>query len=203
MIRFIGAGARDGEPEVRDTAFTWPNLITLVRLLALPVFVWLMFGPSDYLAAFIVLALIGLTDWFDGYVARRFNQVSRLGAMVDPIADRLLLLVVLVSFLVADIVPWWMFAVIIVPDAILSFCAVVFFKMHPGLQVTAVGKVRTALLMIGTAIMLAGRSTTFGHTPVWLIGFVITVLGCAGHLVAFTQYSAGMVRASRSLRGST
>lgn len=194
MIRFINAGAQDSAPDVRDTAFTWPNLITLLRLLALPVFVWLMFWPAHYLIAFVVLALIGLTDWFDGYIARRFNQVSRLGAMVDPIADRLLLLVVLVSFLVADIVPAWIFVVIIVPDVILSFCAIVFFKMHPGLEVTIVGKVRTALLMVGTAVMLAGRSATLTHTPVWLIGFLITLLGCVGHLVAFGQYSTGMLR---------
>ncbi|GAB3567312.1 CDP-alcohol phosphatidyltransferase family protein [Spelaeicoccus albus] len=198
MIRFVGAGARGGAPEVRDTAFTWPNLITLVRLLALPVFVWIMFGPEDYLLAFIVLGLIGLTDWFDGYVARRFNQVSRLGAMVDPIADRLLLVVVLVSFLVAGIVPWWIFVIIIVPDVILSFCAVAFFHMHPGLEVTFIGKVRTALLMIGTAIMLAGRAHVFTQTPMWLVGFVISLAGCAGHLVAFVQYSTGMLRAAKT-----
>lgn len=198
MIRFINAGAQSGAPDVRDTAFTWPNLITLLRLLALPVFVWLMFWPAHYLIAFVVLALIGLTDWFDGYIARRFNQVSRLGAMVDPIADRLLLLVVLVSFFMADIVPLWIFVVIIVPDAILSFCAIVFFKMHPGLEVTVVGKVRTALLMVGTSIMLAGRSHTLAHTPVWLIGFIITCVGCAGHLVAFGQYSTGMLHNAKS-----
>lgn len=195
MNRCSDSSARRGPPQLRDTAFTWPNLITLLRLLGLPVFVWLLFGRANYLAAFIVLGLIGLTDWLDGYVARRFNQTSRLGAMVDPIADRLLIVVVMVSFLLTGILPWWIFVLVIVPDAVLAFCAVAFFRMRPGLDVTMIGKVRTALLMGGTAIMLAGRSAELIHGPVWMIGFIITCAGCAGHLIAFGQYSSAMVKA--------
>ncbi len=81
--------------EVGDTSriLTVPNVITLVRLACLPLYLWLLLGRDNNAAAAVLLAALGATDWVDGYVARHFNQVSELGKILDPVADRLLFFV--------------------------------------------------------------------------------------------------------------
>ena len=73
-----------------DRVLTVPNLVTFVRLLCVPLFLWLLFGAGKQSAAAVLLAVLGATDWVDGYVARRFHQVSTLGKVLDPVADRVL-----------------------------------------------------------------------------------------------------------------
>ncbi|MCU1521728.1 MAG: CDP-alcohol phosphatidyltransferase family protein, partial [Arthrobacter sp.] len=87
-MKFIGAGARPGQPQIHhDTVFTIPNVLTVVRFLGVPFFIWLVLGPREYGYGALVLAVMAGTDWVDGYIARRFNQMSRLGRIMDPIAD--------------------------------------------------------------------------------------------------------------------
>jgi len=86
---------------------TVPNLITLLRLCCLPVFLWLLLGRDDRAAAAWLLGGLGATDWVDGWVARRFDQVSEFGKMFDPTADRLLFLVAIVAILVDGSAPAW------------------------------------------------------------------------------------------------
>ena len=100
-------------PQVRARTGRWlgrimtiPNLISFARLLGVPVFLYLLLGPHADTAAVIVLAVGGTSDWVDGYLARRLNQVSRLGELMDPLADRLYILATLVAFTIRDVVPW-------------------------------------------------------------------------------------------------
>src|SRR5690606_32200786 len=90
-----------------DRVWTVPNAISVARLLLVPVFAWLIVAGHD-LAALAVLAVAGFSDWLDGVIARRFDQSSRLGAMLDPAADRLYILVTLVMLAWREIVPWWL-----------------------------------------------------------------------------------------------
>ena len=83
---------------------TVPNLISIVRLLCIPLFCWLLFDGSRY-AAFAVLAVLGATDWVDGWIARRFDQTSEVGKVLDPTADRLLLLVAAIALIIDGAVP--------------------------------------------------------------------------------------------------
>ena len=83
--------------------FTIPNLISVVRLLCVPVFLWLLWAKDEVVAAAVLLAVLGATDWVDGYIARHWNQGSELGKMLDPIADRVLLLAAAVALLVEDL----------------------------------------------------------------------------------------------------
>ena len=105
-----------------DRILTIPNVITIVRLSLLPVFVWLLFGKDDRAAAAYLLAFIGTTDFFDGYIARHFNQVSNLGKILDPVADRLLFLVGGVSVLIDGSIPTW-FAVAVLAREVLVAAA--------------------------------------------------------------------------------
>ena len=92
MIRLIGAGSRPGRGErVLDTFWTIPNLITILRFLGVPLFVWFI-ARDSYGPAFLTLVIVGCTDWVDGYLARRLDQVSSAGKWLDPAADRLALI---------------------------------------------------------------------------------------------------------------
>ena len=91
----------------RDNALTIPNLISILRLAAVPVFVWLLMGQNRPLAAAALLGILGATDWVDGWVARRFDQVSELGKVLDPTADRIMFLVAVFTMMIDGSVPIW------------------------------------------------------------------------------------------------
>src|SRR5690349_8874106 len=100
----------DGSPgpdRGTDRILTVPNLITLVRLACLPVFVWLLLGEENVAAAGWLLAGLGATDWVDGYIARRFHQVSTVGKILDPVADRLLFFTAIVAIIISGDAPLW------------------------------------------------------------------------------------------------
>src|SRR5215210_3588024 len=104
-MRFIGAGARQGQRQVdRDLILTVPNALTVLRFMGVPLFIWLVLARKEYGFAVLVLAIMASTDWIDGYVARRFNQTSHLGRILDPLADRLALISVAVTLVAAGIV---------------------------------------------------------------------------------------------------
>ncbi|HEX6311131.1 MAG TPA: CDP-alcohol phosphatidyltransferase family protein, partial [Acidimicrobiia bacterium] len=89
----------------QDRVFTVPNLISVGRLVCVPLFLWLLFGEDRLVAAAILLAVLGATDWVDGWIARHFDQGSELGKVLDPTADRVLLVAAVVALLVEGSVP--------------------------------------------------------------------------------------------------
>lgn len=93
------------EQQVSKRVFTIPNVISFIRLAAIPVFWWLVLGAGDVMSGTILFAVIATTDWVDGYLARRLDQVTELGRLLDPIADRLLIASAVVVGLIDDIVP--------------------------------------------------------------------------------------------------
>lgn len=99
---------------------TIPNAISVIRLLCAPVFLWLLFGAGERTAAFVLLAVLGATDWVDGWIARRFDQGSVLGKVLDPVADRILLLTAAVALTIDGVVPTWVGVLVLVREAIVS-----------------------------------------------------------------------------------
>ena len=129
--------------------WTWPNLITLIRLGCLPIFLWLLLGRDDRAAAAWILLGLGATDWVDGWVARRFNQVSEFGKMFDPTADRLLFIVGLVAIMIDGSAPLWFCLLVIAREVLFGGTVAIltlFFKMER-FDVTYLGKWATFLLM--------------------------------------------------------
>jgi cardiolipin synthase len=143
-----------------DGVLTIPNLVTLVRLLLLPVFVWVLFGlPSRQTAAWM-LGVLGATDWVDGYLARRLGQTSEFGKKFDPTVDRLWFVVAIVAIIVNDSIPVW-FAVLVLAREIVVGGAMVIatlaFKMQR-FDVTWWGKTATFLLMFSIPGFLMANS---------------------------------------------
>ena len=164
------------EEEVLDKVLTAPNVVTLVRLLLLPVFLWLLFATPYKLAAVAVFAIAAATDWVDGQIARRTHQVSKLGKLFDPLVDRLLIAVGVISVCLLGRLPIWILAYLIARDAFLlvggRYLLATKGEVPP---VVYVGKFATAFLMFGFSFLLLGMPKVAGlgiaGAPPWLPGF--------------------------------
>ena len=145
----------DGE----DRILTIPNLITVIRLCTLPVFVWLLFGADNRHAAGWVLFLIGSTDWVDGYLARRLGQVSNVGKVLDPVADRLLFFVGVGSIIIDGAVPLWFAVAVLVREVLIAAATLGLAAAGAKrIDVTWFGKAATFLLMGAFPSFLVGAS---------------------------------------------
>ena len=151
------------EPQVSDRVWTVPNLLSVIRLITIPIFAWLALVPEQDALAALVLALGSITDYFDGMLARRWDQVTRLGQLLDPIADRLSTVTVLVVFLVRGIVPLWFVALLVLRDVVLTVqMARLKGRGVTGLPVNWVGKAATFNLMLSFPLLLWGAGATSG-----------------------------------------
>jgi cardiolipin synthase len=137
---------------------TVPNLMSVARLLAVPVFLWLLFGRDDRYGAALLLAFLGTTDWVDGYIARRFNQVSELGKILDPLADRILLGVGVTAILIDGSVPAWVGIATVVREVLVSVGVLLLAAMGARrIDVTWWGKAGTFGMMVAFPLFLASN----------------------------------------------
>lgn len=197
-MRFIGAGSRPGRPPVdHDLVFTVPNLLTVLRFMGVPLFIWLVLAEKEYGFAVLVLAVMAGTDWVDGYVARRFDQASKLGRVMDPLADRLALIAVAVTLVIAGVVHWLYLAALVVPDAVLLVLTLFYFHGHPDLPVSRIGKIRTGLLLLGTPMLVLSRLDVPLAGVLYVAAWVVLGLGLAGHWIAAYNYFWAILRKGR------
>ena len=150
------------DAEVRtDRILTIPNVLSFARLLGVPLFLWLVLVPEADGWAFVVLAVSGITDYLDGVIARATGQISRLGQLLDPLADRLYTVATLVGLALRTIIPWWLVVVILARDVMLT---VVLARLRRrgvvGLPVHYLGKAATFCLMCGLPLLLLGSGAT-------------------------------------------
>ena len=197
-MRFIGAGSRPGRPQVdHDLVFTIPNALTVLRFMGVPLFIWLVLAQKQYGFAVLVLAVMASTDWVDGYVARRFDQASNLGRVMDPIADRLALIAVAVTLVIAGVVHWVYLAALVVPDAVLLVLTLSYFHGHPDLPVSRIGKIRTGLLLVGTPLLVLSRLDVPSADALYVAAWTVLGLGLAGHWIAAYNYFWAILRKGR------
>lgn len=141
-----------------DRVLTIPNALSVLRLLGVPLFLYLLLGPQADGWAIIVLVLSGITDYLDGKLARLLDQGSRLGALLDPAADRLYVLATLIAFVVRDVVPWWVAALLIGRDLVLAATYPLWRARGVGaLPVHYLGKAATFCLLYAFPLLLAAQ----------------------------------------------
>ena len=162
-----------------DRLLTAPNAFTLLRLCCLPLFLYLLFGRDNVGGAGWLLLAIGLTDWVDGWLARRFNQVSEFGKIFDPIADRILFFVSLIGIIIYPIGPLWFFWAVLIREVVFGgtvAVATVAFKMKR-FDVTYWGKLATFLLMGSIPAFVVGASTFPVHQFFTVLGYAVGIPG--------------------------
>src|SRR5271157_1137081 len=143
-----------------DRVVTVPNAVTLVRLLCIPLFVWLVFGAHRQSAAAILLAVLGATDWVDGTLARRFHQVSTVGKVLDPLADRVLVVTAVIVIVVYGAVPVWFGVATLAREVVVSATVLALASLGAKrIDVLWVGKAGTFALMFAYPAFLLGDGT--------------------------------------------
>ncbi|MDP9737909.1 CDP-alcohol phosphatidyltransferase family protein [Curtobacterium sp. 260] len=177
---------------------TWPNLITLVRFLLIPVFiVFVVAGHPGW--ALVTLVVLGVSDWADGFIARRFDQGSKLGKALDPIADRLAIIAIVLSLVLVGLLPWPSVAIIVLVDAVLALLSGLWFRGDPDLDVTWTGKIRSALLFVGLPLLLfSSTSWASQHDWIRVLALVFVWAGTIGHVVAGVQYARALAAKHRA-----
>ena len=185
-----------------DRIWTIPNVISLVRLLGVPLFLWLLLGPRHDVAAVVVLAAGGTTDWVDGYVARRLGQVSRLGELLDPFADRLYILATLIGFTVREVVPWWLTAALLLRELVLGVALIVLRRHGYGPPpVHYVGKTGTFLLLAAFPVLLLAHAVPGATAVASPIGWGLAWWALGLYWAAAVLYlgqTAALLRADRA-----
>ena len=140
---------------------TIPNLLTMARALGIPVFLYLVLIKEQMVLAILTLVIAGATDYFDGKLARAWNQESRLGELMDPAVDRLYIISVLIAMFATQVVPLWVLALIAGRDVLLGFLLVVMkSKRIPPFKVTYLGKAATFNLLYALPLLLLTDSTS-------------------------------------------
>jgi cardiolipin synthase len=185
-----------------DRVLTLPNMISIVRLAGVPLFLYFALVTHQDGNAIWVLIVAGISDWLDGKAARWLNQYSRLGELLDPVADRLYILATLAVFLIRDIVPWWLVALLVGRDLVLAVFVPLLRRRGFGpLAVLYVGKAATFNLLYAFPLLLCAR----GETTIWAgweelvpaLAYAFTGWGVALYLWSGVVYVVQFVMAMR------
>ena len=190
-----------------DGIWSIPNAFTLVRLLLLPVFLWVLFGLDNRAGAAVMLGALGATDWVDGYLARRLGQVSEFGKVFDPTVDRLLFLVATTAIIIDGSIPVWFGLAVLAREILVGLMmaiATLVYKM-PRIDVTYWGKLATFLLMFAVPGFLMGNSDFAGarafEIAAWVVGIPGLILSYWTAIAYIPQVRAAIASgaASRSV----
>ncbi|GGG53334.1 phosphatidylglycerophosphate synthase [Kocuria dechangensis] len=171
---------------------TLPNVVSVARFcLIVPAVLAVLHIYDHPVRALVLVAVFSLTDWVDGVLARALNQRSRVGEVMDPIADRLGTMAIAVAAAAVGLFPWWVIIAIVVVDVVIGIAALR-HRTFGVLRVTRVGKAKTALLMVGSVLVLAGPA--WNSTEVTVSGRVLVQVAAVLHLVAGVQYFRQVTR---------
>ena len=172
-----------------DRILTVPNAITLVRLSCLPVFLWLLFGREDRVWAASLLGALGATDFVDGYIARRWHQVSTVGKVFDPVADRLLFFVGIVAIVIDDSVPLWIAVLVLVREVAVTLATLGLAAAGARrIDDTWYGKAGTFCLMVAFPMFLASHGELFWRDQAEWFAWATAIPGLVLAYVSLAMY---------------
>jgi cardiolipin synthase (CMP-forming) len=180
---------------------TVPNLVSFVRLLGVPLFLYLLLVPHADVAAIVVLAIGGTSDWVDGFLARRLKQVSRLGELLDPLADRLYIFATLIALTVRDVLPWWFTIALVAREAFLGVLLLLLRRRGYGPPaVHYVGKSATFILLVAFPVLLLAHVLGQPYGWWYAAGWGLALWGLALYWVAAIFYVIQVYGALRESR---
>jgi cardiolipin synthase len=184
------ADALAADPQIAtDRVWTVPNILSMLRLVGVPVFLVLILAFEADGWALAVLFLSGLSDWLDGKLARMLNQTSSLGALLDPLADRLYMVTTPLAFAIRDFVPWWVVILLFARDGILALTLPVLKARGLGpLPVTYIGKAATFALMYAFPMILAGQWDSTVSRVMLALGYAFLAWGLYMYLWSMVMY---------------
>lgn len=183
-----------------DRVLTVPNILTVARLILVVAFAWLILGPGAELWAAVVLIIAAITDYLDGFIARRWHQVSRIGQILDPLVDRVTVLAVLIVLGLSEILPWWLVLLIIARDVVLlALVPALRSRGLFALPVHYLGKVATFLLFASFPLLLIGTGNAAWQSLADAIGWGLLVWGVGLYWYGAVLYIEQAVRVLRAI----
>ncbi|GHD76642.1 CDP-diacylglycerol-phosphatidylglycerol phosphatidyltransferase [Salinibacterium amurskyense] len=186
--------ASSSSPEISNRVWTVPNILSFLRLGLVPVFLYLIITAQDALAL-LVLVFSSLSDYLDGFIARRFNQMTRLGQLLDPAADRLFIFAALIGLAARNVIPWWLFFVIVAREVMLAMLGIISANYGFGpLPVHHLGKVATAALFYALPVLMLGQAFPAIASVTDPVGWAFALWG------AFLYWWAGFIYVAQSVR---
>lgn len=197
------------ETEVQtDRVLTVPNVLSFLRLVGVPLFLWLILVPQADGWAIVVLVLAGISDYLDGKIARRWNQISRVGQILDPLADRLYILATLVGLLIRGIIPWWLVAVLVGRDVVMGIVLAIIKRRTglTGLPVHFIGKAATFCLLYAFPLILIGAGSGTVADVCRVLGWAFALWGTGLYLwaaVLYLEQAARILRSRPSIPSAT
>jgi cardiolipin synthase len=187
--------------EISNRILTVPNILSFIRLALVPVFLVLIIAGEDALAL-VVLVISSVSDYLDGVIARRFGQITRLGQLLDPAADRLFIFAALIGLASRGIIPWWLFLVIVARDAMLVVLGIVLANHGYGpLPVHRLGKAGTLCLFYALPILMVGQAFPAAVAVADPIGWAFALWGVFLYWWGGALYVAQTARLVRIRRG--
>lgn len=166
------------DDSTRTRVWTLPNLLSFLRLLGVPVFLWLVLGPEADGWALLLLAVSGVTDYLDGFLARRLGQTSVLGQVLDPVADRLYILAVVVGLALRDVIPWWLAVSLPLRDLLLwGLVPLLRTRGYSALPVHFLGKAATFNLLYAFPLLLLGDGSSVVAELALVFGWAFAIWG--------------------------
>ncbi|MFC6360057.1 CDP-alcohol phosphatidyltransferase family protein [Luteococcus peritonei] len=188
-----------------DRVLTIPNLLSFARLLGVPLFVWLILGPHADVWAVLLLMAAGASDWLDGTLARRWHQTSRVGQMLDPVADRLYIASTLVALALREIIPWWLVALLVARD-VLMVCLVPLLRTRgwTSLPVHLIGKAATFCLLYAFPMVLLGAGQGWFAHLCKILGWAFAIWGTSLYWWAgllYVRQTFHLVQSPRAVTG--
>ena len=172
-----------------DRLLTIPNLLSVLRLAGVPLFLYLLLGPRADGWALLVLVFAGVSDWLDGKLARWLNQMSNLGALLDPAADRLYVFCTLLAFVIRDIVPLWIALVLVGREVVVGICLLVLRGRGWGpFEVTYLGKAATFNLLYAFPLLLLAQGDSAWAQVAQPFAYAFTAWGGALYLWSALLY---------------
>ena len=167
-----------GDDLTRKRVWTVPNLLSVARLAGVPVFLWLVLVPEADGWALGLLMLSGITDYLDGYLARKLDQTSALGEILDPVADRLYILAVVIGLALRDIIPWWVAIILPLRDLLLwGLVPLLRTRGYSALPVHFLGKAATFNLLYAFPLLLLGDGTGVVASLAEVFGWAFAIWG--------------------------
>jgi cardiolipin synthase len=191
------------DEQVSDDLLTIPNLLSLTRIGLIPLFMGFLLTGQDGLALGVLVAAAA-TDFLDGFLARRLHQITRLGKVLDPIADRLMILTATLGLMYRGFLPLWLVLVVLARDIAMLVLGILIarHRLTPP-RVTLLGKSATALLLIALPVLVVAAAFPVTRSVLQPIGLGVAVLGAALYWVVGVGYIIWTARAIRAPRNDT
>lgn len=180
IFKFVGGGDK----------MSIPNILTIFRLILIPLFIFLFFSNSLYNLEYstCIFLLAGLTDFLDGYLARKLKLITKIGIVLDPLADKLMLMTVLTCLVIGQYIPVWFLVIIAAKELFMILCGVLLYKKGTVIASNKFGKISTILFYISIFVLVISESA----------GIFLLYISVASALVALFNYTTSYTKREKA-----